>query len=210
MDWAYDTSNNFIPLDILQIADDVKTIGGEQTLCGTFDLWREIFRNPDRKLPLPSLSHIIPKTHAHWNSVKGGSDTTTKLMDDSVCLHPPYVNCETIACARILLLLFVTIHRLSQVISAKEDLGFYDSLYHFRNSASKRSTFAHTLDSIREHFEEELESIKKNTLNSSSSKESNEKRQLVPSRKKFGESFQIYLLLEVHILASHQRETKEE
>ena len=91
------------------------------------------------KLPLPPLTRFIPAVHSFWNSVKSGSDTTTKLIDGCK-MSPPYKNCETVACSRMIMFLFVIIHRLNQLLSSK-DFDEYDSLLNYQHSANKRVTF---------------------------------------------------------------------
>ena len=67
--------------------------------------------------PTPFLPMVaLPAIYAFWNSVKGGSDTTTTLMDASnVKIPTPSVNTETVAVTRLTMLLPVVIHRLFQV-----------------------------------------------------------------------------------------------
>ena len=150
--WAYPETDNqaaaatnrapkvlIIPARILSIADTIKTINGSHTLQGTANIWFSLVRQPK---PFPSFLRFIPSVYAFWNSVKGGSDTTTKLMDDCIIRVPKaHLNTETVAITRIISLLFVEIHRLNQVFTAKEDVDEYPSLAHYRKAASKRSTF---------------------------------------------------------------------
>ena len=77
-------------------------------------------------------------------------------MDDRV-LYPPHVNCETIASTRLILILFVIIHRLIQIITAKEDLNSYPTLAHYRNAASHRCTFHKTYLKVHSVLKELLE-----------------------------------------------------
>ena len=85
LDWAYPEIRNgpqvvSIPDEIFEIAEKIPTINGKETLQGTANLWFELmFKTPK---PFPSFKRFIPGIYAYWNSVKGGSDTTTKLMDD--------------------------------------------------------------------------------------------------------------------------------
>jgi hypothetical protein len=49
--------------------------------------------------PFPSFERLIPAIYAFWNIVKGGSETTTKLMDDCVTKIPKVqTNAESVAC----------------------------------------------------------------------------------------------------------------
>ena len=64
-----------IPQRIFQIASEIKTINGNETLQGTANLW---FAMTQLQKPFPSFLRLIPAIYAFWNVVKGGSDTTTK------------------------------------------------------------------------------------------------------------------------------------
>ena len=106
---------------------------------------------------MPSFARFIPAVYAYWNAVKGGSDTTTKLMDDRL-LVIPYTNCETAATNRCLFILFALCHRLFQLCSAREDLD-YPSLLHYRNAANKRYSFFQTLMKSKTIFQNEIKLI---------------------------------------------------
>ena len=73
------STSNSIDESILSIADSVKTINGREALLSSIWMLNSML---GQQLPLPSCSRIIPIYCAYWNAVKGGSDTTTKLMDD--------------------------------------------------------------------------------------------------------------------------------
>ena len=77
--------------------------------------------------------------------MKGGSDTTTKLIMDNCAVYLPRANCETVASTRCIMLLYVLVHCLFQLISSNPDLNKYASLYHYRKAATKHTTFHHTL-----------------------------------------------------------------
>ena len=88
--WAYQSITT-LPNDVMQASEQVATINGTEALYGALKLWQTMFPQDDLScLPRPALACIIPTTHAQWNSTKGGSDTITKIVDDSV-LHPPDV-----------------------------------------------------------------------------------------------------------------------
>ena len=148
LSWAYDENNSNqpkqLPEELVKIAKTLPNIKDDEAIQGTANLWLHLNSRP---LPMPSFIRLIPAVCAYWNAVKSGSDTTTKLMDDRV-LFPPHVNAETIATTRLILLSFVIIHRLIQVITAKENLNFYPSLDHYRNAACQRTTFHKTILSI--------------------------------------------------------------
>ena len=131
-----------IPEEIFKIAEEeVPEINGREALQGTANLWHTMCCLPT---PFPSFLRLIPAIYAFWNAVKGGSDTTTKIMDACLLLMP-HVNCETAASMRVIMLLLVTCHRLCQVFTAKKDLDYYLSLLNYRNAANKRRSFHQTL-----------------------------------------------------------------
>ena len=179
LDWAYSTTNEDdnsnnnrsnhstnrtskiikIPEHIFEIAKDIKTINGRQTLQGTANLWFTLTRLPK---PFPSFLRLIPAIYAFWNAVKkGGSDTTTKLMDDCIIRVPkPHLNAETVAVTRLISILLVLVHRLNQVFTANKDHSIYPSLYHYRVAASRRATFHVSILKCKKIFEQELKVIK--------------------------------------------------
>ena len=143
-----------IPNKIFDIADQIPTINGRETLQGTVNLWLELFKLPK---PFPSFKRFIPGIYAYWNSVKGGSDTTTKLMDDCVLRVPRnHLNSETAAIARLIMLLLATFHRLLQVINANPE-NDYPSLAHYRNAASHRTSFHFSILQCHLAFKNALE-----------------------------------------------------
>ena len=161
--WAYPdelSSRNDvlkIPDEVAEAADDIPTINGFETLQGTANLWHTIRKLPK---PFPSLRRVIPSICAYWNAVKGGSDTTTKLMDDCILQIPkPSMNMETVAVTRLIQLLMVFCHRLFQCTSNKKALSEYPSLLHWRHAASERTTFHRTLLSFAATFTQEIEKL---------------------------------------------------
>ena len=78
--------------------------------------------------------------YAFWNTVKGGSNTATMLMEDCK-LYPPHINAKTVVSACCIMLVFVLNHRLFQLVTAKQDVTKYSSLLAWRKAASGRSTF---------------------------------------------------------------------
>ena len=93
--------------------------------------------------------------------MKGGLDTTTKLMDDSATLRVPkmHLNTETAAISCLLMLNLTLVHRLIQVFTAKEDLAKYDTLYHYRHAANQRLSFHSSLVNCGDAFEREVRMI---------------------------------------------------
>ena len=67
-------------------------------------LWRALNVNPptDIYFPLPPLARIIPLTVAVWNSLKGGGDTLTKLVD--ICQERIGIRSEVLAASSRILL----------------------------------------------------------------------------------------------------------
>ena len=117
-------------------------------------MWHSLRKLP---MPFPSLKRLIPAICAYWNVVKGGSDTTTKLMDDCILQIPKSsMNMETVAITRIIQLLMVVCHRIFQCTSNKKTLEEYPSLLHWRHAASERTTFHKTLLSFSNTFKQEL------------------------------------------------------
>lgn len=82
---------------------------------------------------------------SHWNAIKGGSDTITKLIWLNM-YDPPSHSPQAHTIGRMLLLGGVVIHRLNHIFTAKLNLNeTYPSLSHFRGAANKRLSFHETL-----------------------------------------------------------------
>ena len=111
-------------------------INGKETLYRALKLWKVMFSDPSI-LPFPAIKRIIPSSHAHWNATKGGSDTETKLVDDCF-LKPPrlYTNNESTSFSCTTSNLLAVSLRLYQIISAKDDIYVYPTMYHYCNVAS--------------------------------------------------------------------------
>ncbi len=147
-----------IPEKILQFASSIPTINGAHTLQGTANIWYSLVLLPK---PFPSFLRFIPAVYAFWNAVKGGSDTTTKLMDDCIIRIPKaHMTTESVAITRLISILLVSVHRMNQMFSAKEDIDFYSSLVDYRKAASGRSTFHGSILLARQAFCNEIEKIK--------------------------------------------------
>ena len=98
----------FIPDEIALIAEGIPVINGLQALQVTANVWQALLKLPR---PFPSLKRLIPAVCLFWNAVKGGSDTTTKLLDDRKVRVPKvHLNTETAALTRITSLLLVLVH----------------------------------------------------------------------------------------------------
>lgn len=73
--------------------------------------------------------------------VKGGSDTTTKLMDKHLFQVPrSVINMETVACTRLIQFTQVLVHRLFQVNTASQSVDKYPDFRRYHNAANKRFT----------------------------------------------------------------------
>ena len=197
LDWAYPTEDVrylTVPKEILDISSGISTINRAQTIQGTANIWHSLVKLAK---PFPSFLRHIPAVYAFWNSVKGGSDTTTKLMDDCILRIPKlYLNPEAAAVGRILSLLFVLIHRLHQVFSGQDHTNF-TCLLSYRKAASARATYHISLLQCAKLFNETL---KKNAteepptfLTPALVRRSNRNRQIdgaVPEAAQFGARLQ--------------------
>ena len=95
--------------------------------------------------PLPPIARILPRNLSNWNTVKGGSDTITKLLWTAM-YAPPNKKPQLAAVSRILLLSLVSIHRLNHLATAKSDVkSNYKLLRHFRHAANERFSFYESL-----------------------------------------------------------------
>ena len=160
--WLYDENsiNNgivMIPDEIKKLAEKVPGINGGETLQGTANLYIALSQLP---MPFPSFYRLIPAIYAFWNTVKGGSDTTTMLMDASnVKIPKNSVNTETVAVNRLTMLLLVVVHRLFQVTTSKKDLTVYKSLHRYRQAANNRFCFDGSIMTMHSIFRAELEKL---------------------------------------------------
>ena len=75
--WAYEATDNFPEVVVREELVPMKNIDYE-SFIDFFKLWR--FVNTKMPKPLPRIERIIPRVFATWNCMKGGSDTTTKLL----------------------------------------------------------------------------------------------------------------------------------
>jgi hypothetical protein len=88
--------------------------------------WRKIW-------PICDIKRILSLSFSSWNASKGGGDTITKLIDS--IQERTGIRTDTISeSARILQYFGVSLHRVYQWLTAKNDLDFYASLYHARQS----------------------------------------------------------------------------
>jgi len=114
--------------------------------------------------PLPPLTKMIPLLYSVWNSMKGGSDTITKMIW-SANYSPPCHTPQANGIARMFLLLFIQCHRANQVATSKQSMP-YKSLLHFRNANNKRFSLHESLLAISHSLgeNETTESTKAETI----------------------------------------------
>ena len=157
--WAYDTTseNVIIPNTVLDIADEIPTINGKESLYGALKLWKTMFDDTSI-LPRPTLQRILPATHAQWNCKKGGSDTVTKIVDDCF-IKPPrqHTNFESVAVGRCISNLHAAVFKLFQICSSKSDINKYPSMQHYRNAAAQRISYKKYLRRCHAILKEEVE-----------------------------------------------------
>ncbi len=167
LDWAYPQevigstrrANKLlkVPDRILEFSNYIPTINDPHTLHATANIWFSLSR---LQKPFPSFLRLIPAIYAYWNAVKGGSDTTSKLMDDCILRIPKlYLNTETCAIARLLSIIFVAIHRLHQLFTANPNLDstYASCLQNYREASSDRSTYYVSLLSIKEIIDKQID-----------------------------------------------------
>ena len=151
--WAYneydDVSDVLIPENIVNLCNDISAINCREALYSNLKLWKRMFQDTFI-LPRPTLTRIIPRSHAKWNTGKPGSDTITKIVDDCVFTPPKeYTNYESKASGRCFSNLTSAILRMFQISTAKKDFTrFYPTLDHYRNAASHRCTHKKLLRTI--------------------------------------------------------------
>lgn len=180
--WAYKMSET-PPWDGIKgiIAQQTKSHYSIEDVKTQFAIWRRLVcKTNDIMLPINRCSRIIPIQHAHWNSLKGVSDTTTKLFDQrEFKLATRTKSPSTEACGRIFLAFTVLVHRMSQVFSAQRDIGTYATLSNFCNAAIKRRSFSSTLDGIIDYLKRSA------NLNATNTAEGDVQNKQTPPRRIF-------------------------
>ncbi len=86
---------------------------------------------------------------AKWNTLKGGGDAITKLIDSCRECIGIRGDC-TVACARVIMYFAVVFHRFNGILSAAKSLDEYATIAHYRNAASHRYTMAESMDLLIE------------------------------------------------------------
>lgn len=98
-------------------------------------------------LPVPLLKMIIPSNLAHWNVLKGGSDSITKILDGNEFSVPTQDN-QSDAIGRLLMLLAYQFMKCVQMGSGYKDLSRYGTVKNARKAASARCPFYKGLEHI--------------------------------------------------------------
>jgi len=142
-----------IPEDVHRVAETLHpVIGGRESFQGTANLCMSL---NILDLPFPTFTRLIPTVCSHWNLTKGGSDVTTKMMDDKLVKIPKaHINMETVAINRFIGLACVVMTRLCQIVSDRTEKR---SLLHYRNAANQRWSMHKVCVSIFHQAEEMIE-----------------------------------------------------
>ncbi len=135
LSWGYNPEIPFPKDDVEQMLKHFKNVD-YKSFDGVFYLWR--FVSSCLPLPIPRLQ-IIPSVMSHWNAIKEGSDTITKLIWLNM-YDPPSRSTQAQAIAKMLLFISVVIHCLNHICSSKA-VDQYPSQRHFRVAASKHYSF---------------------------------------------------------------------
>ena len=101
LSWAYESDIPFPKSDVEEVLKHVKGATDYDSFVGLFYLWR--FVSTRLSLPIPRLQRIVPSVVSHWNAIKGGSDTITKLLWSNKN-DPPSQSTQSRAISRILML----------------------------------------------------------------------------------------------------------
>lgn len=139
LSWAYEREAPFPKEEVEEALKSFKNVDYD-SFIGLFYLWR--FVSTRLSLPIPRLQRIVPSVVSHWNAIKGGSDTITKLLWSNKH-DPPSQSTQSRAISRMLMLCAVIVHRLYHICTSKA-VEQYPSLRSFRVAASKRCTFHQT------------------------------------------------------------------
>ena len=110
----------------------------ESSYLAFIRIWKFVLG--EMNLPVPQLERIIPIVFSLWNTLKGGSDTLTKLMAHEDC-RLPTKDPQAFAIGRMLKLILTAVHRMSQIMGAKDDINWYQDMLHYRNANNKRQSF---------------------------------------------------------------------
>ena len=154
----YESSLDDFPVEKIEVSLELRNESKQKkneidmhSFWCNYQLWRALNVNVNEaiiRFPLPPCSRIIPIQCSWWNSTKGPSDTTTKLLDnceEQLGVRTP----QTIAVARLLGIAGVVFHRCNQILSGR-DCSSYPSANAYRGAANKRAPFWKSLVTLCE------------------------------------------------------------
>ena len=113
-----------------------------------FYIWQQLRVKKTSQLPIPPCNRILPITHSFWNNAKGASDTATKLMWNCQIKFCSSGRSQLIATTKFLQLYSIFLHRQHQIANTKDNLNFYASLHHLRNTKNRHQPYHKTLDTL--------------------------------------------------------------
>ena len=138
--WAYDPTVD-VPRDAIAAAIDRHSHAVDmETFDHALALRRSLSEQP---YPLSPCRRLWSMPVGLWNVGKGGSDVASRLCNN-IDIPLPFRGSQAIAFARTLKLIFIDIHRVWQLASAKP-LHEYGSLEQYRDAANHRAAIWKTL-----------------------------------------------------------------
>jgi hypothetical protein len=151
--WAYRPIDE-MPLEeiekVLKSEDFAGLRMSKHSFLTSFHIWRKVAvdRGDDSiRLPLPPCNRILPYNHSFWNNAKGGSDTITRLFWNILAVSSVPTPQGSVL-GRMFQLFAVALHRMNHVSSAKQDLSFYASTYHYRHCRNEAWPFHKTVNEL--------------------------------------------------------------
>jgi hypothetical protein len=151
--WAYGPIDE-IPLEeiekVLKSEDFAGLRMSMHSFLTSFHIWRKVAVDRDQdsiRLPLPPCNRILPYNHSFWNNAKGGSDTITRLFWNILAVSSVPTPQSSVL-GRMFQLFAVALHRMNHVSTAKENLTFYASTYHYRHCRNEAWPFHKTVNEL--------------------------------------------------------------
>jgi len=142
--WAYHDMHD--EEDVLQDEDSLNIIKpflpkevDFESFADFFNLWKNAVNGCTEHLPIPPTKTIVPFHFAKWNKFKGGSDTMTKLFWNTKH-YVPSASPSSSAVSQLFRFLAVTMYRIDAVMTSKEDLNSFQSLYAWRKANQARQS----------------------------------------------------------------------
>ena len=124
------------------------TVNGAPIDDHSFDLTLALYKDSAKMaLPVPLLKMIIPSGLAHWNVLKGGSDSITKILDGNEYQVPTSDN-QSDAIGRLLMLFAYQLMKLVQLAMNDKDVSNYGSVRNARKCSSARCPYYKALELI--------------------------------------------------------------